>query len=472
MTRLVWFRTDLRSCDHPALSHACRDQEHAVIAVVYRTQEQWQQHGLGSRRINLMTSAMVQLQQRLAQLNIPLLIRETDNFTKQTDDLMTLCQQLEVDELDFNIEYEINERHRDIEISKLCQQHNISVNKFHDQCMLEPGSVTTQQGDPYRVYSPFRKAWTKLMNERISAPFPAPTPRNLQLEKDLSAYSVKLRVDDDPLWSVDEEQAHGALQAFLDEKGHSYEEDRNIPSIEGTSRLSMLIALGILSARQCVYSAWHSNHNQLIGGSPGLDGWINELIWREFYRHLIVAYPDLCKHKAFKPETESVAWRYDQADFDAWCEGRTGYPIVDAAMKQLNETGWMHNRLRMISAMFLTKHLLIDWRWGEKYFNQMLVDADFASNNGGWQWSASTGEDGAPYFRIFNPTSQSQKFDKDGVFICRYLPKLAGLSSKARHEPSVVERQQCGYELPVVEHKFGRQRALDAFKASQTKNSN
>ena len=472
MSRLVWFRTDLRSCDHPALSHACRDQDETVIAVVYRSPEQWQQHGLGPRRINLMTAAMVQLQQRLADLNISLIIREVDHFQKQVDDLLTLCQQFKIDELNFNIEYEINERHRDIEVTKLCHQHNITVNKFHDQCLLEPGSVTTQQGDPYRVYSPFRKAWTKLMTDQIRAPFAAPEPRTTAIDPQLLAHSVTPDVSQDPLWSVDEDKAHNALEVFLTDKGQSYEEDRNIPSIEGTSRLSMLIALGILSARQCVYSAWQHNDNQLIGGSPGLDGWINELIWREFYRHLIVAYPDLCKHKAFKPETESVAWRYDEEDFAAWCEGRTGYPIVDAAMKQLNQTGWMHNRLRMISAMFLTKHLLIDWRWGEKYFNQMLVDADFASNNGGWQWSASTGADGAPYFRIFNPTAQSQKFDKDGVFICQYLPKLAGLSSKARHEPSVIERQQCGYALPVVEHKFGRQRALDAFKASQSKNSN
>merc|ERR1711879_45915 len=218
-------------------------------------------------------------------------------------------------------------------------------------------------------------------------------------------------------WQACEATSHEQLRCFVEQRGRLYQQDRDLPAKEATSQLSVALAVGILSPRQCLYTAFQANEGQLSGGDAGIDSWINELIWREFSRHIAIAFPDVCKHKAFKPDTEEVPWRNPhqdagaRADFHAWSTGNTGYPIVDAAQRQLLETGWMHNRLRMVSAMFLTKHLLIDWRLGEAFFNRHLMDADFCSNNGGWQWSASTGADGAPYFRIFNPTSQSQKFD-------------------------------------------------------------
>ncbi|APR66234.1 deoxyribodipyrimidine photo-lyase [Thalassolituus oleivorans] len=465
MTRLVWFRTDLRIHDNPALTHACRDQDDDVCAIVFNTLKQWQQHGLGPRKINLMQAAMMELKQQLAQLNIPLAIVTVDNF----DDCVSYLQQCmgsqRVSELAFNLEYEVNERKRDIVVGRWCQDHDIIVNKFHDQCLLPPGSVKTQQDEPYRVFTPFKKAWLNIVNNQFAAPLPAPAVRqHNETAFHLLQDHTDITTQADDLWPTDEDSAHNQLNTFLDDDVLRYHEQRDLPDADATSRVSYYLSTGLLSPRQCLYSAWLKNACLLNGGENGIDTWINELIWREFYRHLLVAYPSLCKHKAFKPHTEHVPWRNCEKDFNAWCEGKTGYPIIDAAMQQLRQQGWMHNRLRMITAMFLTKHLLIDWRMGEAFFNEYLVDADLASNNGGWQWSASTGADGAPYFRIFNPTTQSERFDKDGYFLIRYLPELTRLPSKSRHAPSAAERKLCGYPAPIVDHKMARQRALDAFK--------
>ena len=469
MTRLVWFRNDFRVHDNPALMHARRDNEEDCLAITFVCESQWRRHGLGDRRINLIKQAINGLHRSLEKLGIPLLVIQSDLFKDSENDLRHVLGALNVSELNYNIEYEINERHRDISVCRLCQEYEVSTNKFHDQCLLAPGEVRTQNNDPYRVYSPFRRSWLSLMQDYCPAPLGAPAPQ----ASDIIPAAVSDLINDrhalpesvsDPLWSTDENTAHQRLSEFLDSDVLRYHDLRDLPDAEGTSRLSFHLALGILSPRQCIHTAWQRNNCMLSGGEQGIDTWINELIWREFYRHLLVAYPQLCKHRAFKPETEGVPWRNNKNDFDRWCRGETGYPIVDAAMKQLLDQGWMHNRLRMITAMFLTKHLLIDWRWGEAWFFEQLVDADLASNNGGWQWGASTGADGAPYFRIFNPTTQSEKFDKQGLFISRYLPELARLPNKSRHFPSSPERTLCKYADPVVEHKSARERALTAFK--------
>jgi deoxyribodipyrimidine photo-lyase len=201
-----------------------------------------------------------------------------------------------------------------------------------------------------------------------------------------------------------------------------------------------------------MHAALSLNHGSLSEGQQGIATWINELIWREFYKHLLVDFPQLCRFKPFKPETDRLPWKQDSELFEAWKAGRTGFPIVDAAMRQLKQTAWMHNRLRMVVAMFLTKHLFIDWRLGEAYFMSMLVDGDLASNNGGWQWSASTGVDAVPYFRIFNPTRQSQRFDERGDFIRQYLPELSGLDNKSIHMPSAQQAKALAYPLPIVDH--------------------
>lgn len=472
MTRLMWFRTDLRVLDNPALMHSRRDDEEATLAIYFVTEVQWQQHDLGERRINLMKQAACNLRQSLDELGIPLLILKKDTFTEARGALEDILKTYDISELNYNLEYEVNERHRDIELCQWSKDNAIQINKFHDQCIVPPGDLKTQNGDPYRVYSPFRKAWLRLKQDYINAPSSAPGQQDMRtIPHDIRDHwadnNWTPEFNNDALWDPSEDTAHEQLKEFLDKDGLQYHEQRDLPELDATSRLSFYLALGVLSPRQCIYTAWQRNGCLLSGGENGLDSWINELVWREFYRHLIVAYPELCKHRAFRSDYENVPWRDSASDFERWCKGETGYPIVDAAMKQLVDQGWMHNRLRMVTAMFLTKHLLIDWHKGEKFFSQHLVDADLASNNGGWQWSASTGADGAPYFRIFNPVTQSERFDEQGHFIARYLPELNGLSPKARHFPDDKARKACGYPEAIVDHKAARQRALDTFKSME-----
>lgn len=249
-----------------------------------------------------------------------------------------------------------------------------------------------------------------------------------------------------------------------------YLRQRDLPALAGTSSLSPYLAIGVLSPRQC-FNRLRAECPQLLEDrESGAFAWLNELIWREFYRHLLVAYPDLCRHRPFIAWTDKVRWCDDAAKLHAWQRGETGYPIVDAAMRQLNATGWMHNRLRMISASFLVKDLLIDWRAGERYFMSQLLDGDLAANNGGWQWAASTGTDAAPYFRIFNPTTQGERFDPQGTFIRKWLPELADVPDNDIHHPHRwSEKQRCtlNYPLPIVDHKQARLETLAAFEAAK-----
>ena len=243
--------------------------------------------------------------------------------------------------------------------------------------------------------------------------------------------------------------------------------DRDRPDLDATSRLSAYLAAGVLSPRQCLHAALRVNQGEFDGGNPGAVSWINELLWREFYKHILVCYPRVSRHRAFRPETESVRWRNDPKGLAAWKEGRTGIPLVDAAMRQLLATGWMHNRLRMVSAMFLTKNLLIDWREGERWFMQHLIDGDLAANNGGWQWSASTGTDAAPYFRVFSPVRQSHRFAPKGRFIARYVPELATADDKTIHEPWKQPLMTPDYPTTIVAHQGVKQRVESAFRAAR-----
>ena len=267
-------------------------------------------------------------------------------------------------------------------------------------------------------------------------------------------------------WPAGERQASQRLACFIDDPIEHYQHERDLPAEAGTSQLSAYLAAGVISPRQCLHAALSRNYGEFDSGNSGVMSWINELLWREFYKHVLVGYPRVSQHRAFRPETEALAWRNAPEDLAAWQQGRTGFPIIDAAMRQLLATGWMHNRLRMIVAMFLTKNLLIDWREGERFFMRHLIDGDLAANNGGWQWSASTGTDAAPYFRIFNPLSQSEKFDRDGRFIRRWLPELASLNDKDIHNPAARGElfALTNYPQPMVDLASSRTRALNAFK--------
>ena len=453
-THLIWYRSDLRVHDHPALKTAMHEDAR-VIAVYCLTPQQWQRHCWSKARLSLALRQVQQLNEALAALNVPLIVVNTDSLSGIPDALSELAQRFEASKVFTHVEYEWNEAHCAQQVEKKLAQKDISLHSLHDQCAIAPGKVRTQQGDMYKVFSAFKREYVKCFRGHSRDLGATPEPQSsIEVTSDLDA--VQPLLDDLPEfddWPAGEEVAHARLNDFIDERITRYKDERDFPDRDATSQLSPYLAAGILTTRQCLHAAMNVNEGELESGRKGVDTWVSELIWRDFYRHLLSAYPDVSRHRAFKPETDRLPWKHDEALFAAWCEGRTGYPIVDAAMRQLCETSWMHNRLRMVTAMFLTKHLFIDWRWGEQFFMQHLVDGDLASNNGGWQWSASTGVDAVPYFRIFNPVRQSERFDPDGAFIRKFVPELSELKPKAIHWPSEEERQRCGYPAPIVDHK-------------------
>jgi deoxyribodipyrimidine photo-lyase len=269
-------------------------------------------------------------------------------------------------------------------------------------------------------------------------------------------------------WPAGEAAARRRLEQFARTAVGDYHVTRDLPALDGTSALSPYLAAGVLSVRQCLAAAAAANGGRVDEGEPGPVTWVSELAWRDFYQHVLVAFERVSKGRAFKPETEGVRWRSDPDGLARWREGRTGYPIVDAAMRQLAATGWMHNRMRMVTAMFLTKDLLVDWREGERFFMQHLVDGDLGANNGGWQWSASTGTDAQPYFRVFNPSSQSKRYDPDGNYIRHYVPALRGVSTALLHAPEKLSAEvlrHTGYPPRIVDHDRARVRAIEAFRA-------
>lgn len=468
--QLMWFRSDLRTLDNSALAAAA--QRGPVIAVFLRSVAQWRAHDHGANKVDFWLRGVSALRDELAGLNIPLLHRDIDTFDAAPQALSELAHEHGIAALHFNREYPLNEWHRDEAVLDIFQRADIPVHAHTDAVAFAPGELTTGQGDNYKVFTPFAKAWHRQVDAGRLVLRESPAPQ------------ARLPIDSDPLpappdfndtfkdtpvdtssWPAGQDAAADRLERFLRYRGRHYRQQRDFPAIRGTSELSPYLALGMISHRQCLQAVMSENDGHLADGDVGLTTWVSELIWREFYQHIAFNFSEVCRHRPFQRSTEKLAWRDDEAGFTAWCEGRTGYPIVDAAMRQLVQTGWMHNRLRMVTAMFLSKHLLIDWRRGEAFFMRHLIDGEFAANNGGWQWAASTGTDAAPYFRIFNPTTQSQRFDPQGDFLAEFIPELSAMAPKARHEPARDLIAEPRYPAPIVDHKAARLRALDAFKA-------
>ena len=466
-THLIWFRADLRVHDNIALAAACRSQNASVLALFIATPEQWRQHKMAPRQAACLASHLNSLQHSLAEKGIPLLYEEVSDFAAQSQKVQHICEQHSVTHLFYNYQYEFNEQQRDRQLEKTLQ--NVVCQGFDDSVMLPPGSVMTGNHEMYKVFTPFKNAFIKRLKESLPECVAAPASRGETIA-DLPglAFNYPQKAFDENLFPPDEKAAIAQLRHFCKQEAGGYETRRDYPAIEGTSRLSACLALGVLSPRQCLHRLLAEQPQALEGGAGAV--WLNELIWREFYRHLMTYHPGLCKHQPFIRWTDNVKWQMNDTQLNAWQNGLTGYPIVDAAMRQLNETGWMHNRLRMITASFLVKDLLIDWRIGERYFISQLIDGDLAANNGGWQWAASTGTDAAPYFRIFNPTTQGQKFDPDGEFIRHWLPELADVPLKALHEPWVWADKQgitLDYPRPIVDHKQARVATLAAYEAAR-----
>jgi deoxyribodipyrimidine photo-lyase len=452
---IVWFRRDLRLRDNPAFYNGAI--KGPVIAIYALCEKQWDHHDLGKRQRSLVVEHLKALEQSLAVHGIPLIVLNTVDFDSVPEALLQFAKDNNCDELRFNQEYEYNERKLSASVINVLKTNDIFTSVYHDQCLIEPGKVFNKQGQPYKVFSAFKKAYLSELDSLMRPLFGMPevhaAQANLDISSDLGALNtIEVTELHREVFVEDEHQAHELLNEFCTDRIIHYQQDRDIPSVEGTSRISSCLATGLLSVRQSYQAAHEQNFEGGFINQEGIATWINELVWRDFYRHLLFLFPNLCKHEPFKLKTNALPWKHDKKLFDAWSQGNTGYPIVDAAMRQLNTTGWMHNRLRMVTAMFLTKHLFIDWRWGEKYFMENLIDADLASNNGGWQWSASTGVDAVPYFRIFNPTRQSQRFDTVGLFIRQYVPELASLDNKSIHSPSREQVDQLNYMHPIVDH--------------------
>jgi len=466
MTALMWFRTDLRTDDNTALVNALL-QHRRVGAVFYATPEQWREHDMAPVKGEFIWRTLGQLKVALDKLHVPLWVRIVPRYADIAADLSALAVQHSIETIFFNREYAINEIARDTEVEKTLRARGISLQRFHDATLLPPGTVLTQQHQAFKVFTPFKRALMHLIGgDAMNCLQPKAGEFWCEVPP-LPDYPYETSTVDEELWPAGEMAARKRLLEFANEHIHDYREQRDIPATPGTSQLSPYLALGVISIRRCMEAALAHNDGHWSGvASLGAETWINELIWREFYFNVLEAFPQVCKYQPMRPETDAVLWRHDVEDFQRWCEGRTGYPLVDAAMRQLLQTGWMHNRLRMVTAMFLCKYLLIDWRWGERFFMRHLIDGDLAANNGGWQWSASTGTDAAPYFRLLSPLRQAERFDPKGIFTKQFLPQLNAVDAKWFSHPGDARLLATGYPAPMVDMKFGRERALAAFAAA------
>lgn len=474
MRTLAWFRADLRVDDNPALGAACANADRGVVAVFAICPRQWQEHDWGANRVEFLLRNLACLAEQLKKLNIPLRIIETATFAGVPRAIVHLARTLHCDALHFGREHEVNEARRDEAVRQACAAAGIAVHVHDNQTILPPDCLRTQEGRFYSVFTPFKKAWLEYARDGgVGACVGRPKPQPAMvcaadaIPESIDGYDF----DDAPvqLWAAGEGAAKTRLGKFIADRIDAYKVDRDLAAERGTSRLSPYLAHGVLSPRVALDAVREANRGRMAGGRVGPDTWISELIWREFYRHVLVGYPHVCMGRAFRRETDALRWRHDEGGFAAWRSGRTGYPIVDAGQRQLADTGWMHNRLRMITAMFLTKDLFIDWRWGERHFMQTLVDGDFASNNGGWQWSASTGTDAAPYFRIFNPFSQAKKCDPGGAFIHEFVPELRDVPPAALHDPKrladAIAAGGIDYPSPICDHAAARDRVMTAFRS-------
>lgn len=462
ITHLVWLRNDLRCVDNPALYYASLEAKSAkegIAVVVTPTPTQWATHNESDAKTGLRAGLIKNLANTLATLGIPMHILHAETFGQLPDTITEYCINNSIKHIWFNRDLPIHEQQRDQAVCEQLQQHQVST---HVQAtdIIVPQDVLSQQGTPFKVFTPFFNRWVTMLAQQDITPLPAPDPQAEALpEPSLNLTWEKPFRED--LWPADHDIAKQKLWQFCHHKERHYQESRDYPIEPATSTLSPYLALGALGPRQCLEAIFYTCGQEERRWQDSI--WLKELAWRDFYRQLMAHFPFLCKNRPFKPQTDALVWRHNEKEFQAWCEGKTGFPIVDAAMRQLNQTGWMHNRLRMVAASFFTKLMFADWRKGEAYFMSKLIDGEFAANNGGWQWSASTGCDAAPYFRVFNPTRQSQTYDKDGSFIRRFVPELAKLDAKSIHDPKPEQRKQCHYPEAIIDYKPARLAAIAAF---------
>ena len=452
MKTLVWFRNDLRTIDNPSLKAAMEAASSGCIAVFFITPRQWKLHEWGAPKARFQLDCLAALKNELESLGVPLLTRSV----RIQEDVPTLvhscamqygCQQVHA-----NRDCGIDEIRRDEMTARHLASENIEFNLHDGNSILPVHEIRTGKGTPYGVFTPFSKVWKKRLLEHG---IPESSNPVRQANTGMRSCAIPDQSSDFPSWpghdqwAGGEQEAQRRLDSFVKEHSRNYSRDRDTPSIDGTSTLSPWLSSGALGALSCLKALVNVHGPEFDKWAAGPSTWLNELIWREFYRHVMHGFPKVSMNKPMQPWTELVPWQSSSEHLDAWTSGTTGVDIVDAGMHQLLQTGWMHNRVRMITAMFLTKNLLVDWRAGERFFANHLVDYDFASNNGGWQWAASTGTDAAPYFRIFNPQRQAETWDPDQQYIQRWLPRKPG---------SIT---------PIVDLKESRRIAIETFKKAR-----
>jgi deoxyribodipyrimidine photo-lyase len=477
-TALFWFRRTIRLDDNRGLIEAVANAEQ-IIPVFILDPTILTHPTTGHARTNFLFEALADVDASLRKRGSRLIIRHG----KPVPELERLVEETGATALFFGREYEPYGRERDDAVTKALQKRGVSIRQSFDHLLTEPEDVRTKAGSVYTVFSPYKRVW---LEQPIDSPAPAPeridTPEGIFSEtlptfpRDFPSAGA---LEQQPKVIGSEAEAARWLDAFLENCVSEYDTDRDFPALEGTSRLSAYLKFGVISPRRVFANVQKRRKSLGSEKKSGPDAWLSELAWRDFYYQILFHFPHVVGN-AFRPAYNDVSWENDETLFQAWCEGRTGFPFVDAAQRQMNMEAWMHNRARMVSASFLTKDLLCDWQLGEKYFMQKLVDGDEASNNGGWQWAAGTGTDAQPFFRIFNPVSQGEKFDPEGEYVKRWIPELKRVPAKYVHRPwdlSVAEQEAVGcvlgrdYPKPIVDHKVQREKALALYRFAEKKNN-
>lgn len=423
---LFWFRRDLRLHDNAGLYYALKENENVLPVFIFDTDILNQLEDKTDARVEFIHLHIEKLQQQLAALNSTILVK----VGTPKEVFLDLLKKYKINKVYTNHDYEPYAIQRDKEIGKLLLSFGASLHTFKDQVIFEKEEVVKDDNKPYTVFTPYMRKWKSKLSSFYTKSYPTQKYFNHFTKITPSAMPSLSEI------GFSKSGIHFPAMVVNEGIVKQYKEQRDFPAIGGTSKLSVHLRFGTVSIREITVKAMQWNET-----------WLNELIWREFYMMILFHFPHVVE-KAFKPSYDHIPWTNNEHHFKLWCEGKTGYPIVDAGMRELNKTGFMHNRVRMITASFLTKHLLIDWRWGEAYFAKKLLDFELSSNNGGWQWSASSGCDAAPYFRVFNPYEQTKKFDPKLKYIKQWIPEFDELS----------------YIKPIVDHKYARERVLSTYK--------